>query len=335
MKMSNALINSEIDMQLNNDKCQNQLPLRVVFMGTPEFAAYILQKTVESGINVVGVVTAPDKPAGRGQILTQSAVKQMAMQYGIKVLQPTNLKNEEFINQLRDFKPDVQVVVAFRMLPQTVWKLPPKGTFNLHASLLPQYRGAAPINHQIINGEKETGVTTFFLDNEIDTGNIIFSEKINITQEETAGTLHDKLMRIGSDLVIKTINAIIDGNVKSYPQPKIEPSELKKAPKIFKEDCRIEWNLPAETIINKIKGLSPYPTAFCEIIDSNGSQKRIKVFSACKSDTSELEVGKFLTDGKSFLKIGTATNDIKLTEIQSEGKKRMKIEEFLRGNKNF
>ena len=310
--------------------------LRVVFMGTPEFAANILQKMIEAGINIVAVVTAPDKPAGRGQKLKQSAVKEMALNYGIKVLQPEKLKNPLFIEELNSFSPDLNVVIAFRMLPEVVWNLPPKGSINLHASLLPQYRGAAPINHVIINGEKETGLTTFFLNNEIDTGKIIFSEKVEITPDETAGTLHDKLIPLGAELVIKTVRAIEDDTVLSVSQPQISDLELKIAPKIFKEDCRIDWNLPAEVIINKIKGLSPFPTAFCEFNDSKGKIKRIKIFVAKISKTSNLNPGELFSNRKTFLKIGTTSNDIELIEIQPEGKKRLSVEEFLRGyNKQF
>ena len=219
-------------------------------MGTPEFASYILESLIKSGANIVGVVTVPDKPAGRGQKLSQSHVKQIALQYGLKVMQPLKLKDPDFVNELKALKPDIQIVVAFRMLPEVVWSLPPKGSFNLHASLLPQYRGAAPINWAIVNGEKETGVTTFFLDNKIDTGNIIFSQKVDITSNETAGTLHDKLMQTGADIVIKTVEAITEGRVEQVPQNHIPESELKSAPKIFKDDCKIDWNLPAETIIN-------------------------------------------------------------------------------------
>ena len=309
----------------------NNSPLRIVFMGTPELAAYILQKLIEIGINIVGVVTATDKPAGRGLKLTQSPVKQTALQYGLKVLQPPNLKSPEFIAELTALKPDLQIIIAFRMLPEVVWSLPPKGSFNLHASLLPQYRGAAPINHVIINGEKETGVTTFFLNNEIDTGNIIFMEKIDIEKDETAGTLHDKLMVLGSELVIKTIAAIENGTAKSVPQPKLDIYSLKNAPKIYKNDCKIDWNMPAEMIINKINGLNPYPAAFCEFPDISAKTSKFKIFSAKQSDTFELLPGETHTDNKKFLKIGTQSNDIEITEIQPEGKKRMKIDEFLRG----
>ena len=307
--------------------------LRIVFLGTPEFAAYILQKLIEKKTNIVGVVTAADKPAGRGLLLTQSPVKKIALQHNLKILQPENLKSSEFIEQLSDLKPDLQVVVAFRMLPELVWALPKKGSFNLHASLLPQYRGAAPINHVIINGEKETGVTTFFINNEIDTGNIIFSEKVLIADDETAGTLHDKLMTIGADLVLKTITAIENGTAKSIPQNNIDINNLKKAPKISKNFCKIDWNLPAETIINKINGLNPYPTAFCDFSNSNKQIVRYKIFSAKINNTSTLSPCETKTDYKTYLKIGTQSNDIEILEIQQEGKKRLKIEEFLRGNK--
>jgi len=326
------MVNELIDTKINCGNEQKKCNFRIVYMGTPDFAAKILQKMIEAGVNIVGVVTAPDKPAGRGQKLKQSEVKEIALQHGIKVLQPEKLKDMLFIDELKRLSPDLQVVVAFRMLPEIVWNLPPKGTFNLHASLLPQYRGAAPINHVIINGEKETGLTTFFLNNEIDTGNIIFSEKIEISPEETAGTLHNKLIPLGAELILKTINAIEDCTVKPIPQPQFTESELKKAPKIFKEDCRIDWNMQANEIINKIRGLSPFPTAFYEFSDSKGNIKRIKIFLALKSDTYDLNPGEILSDGKKFLKVGTKSNDIELIEIQSEGKKRMRVDEFLRGN---
>ena len=323
-------MNKEYSKPLSSE---NYSSLRIVFMGTPEFASYILESLIKDGANIVGVVTAPNKPAGRGQKLSQSSVKQTALQYGLTILQPLKLKDADFINELKALKPDLQIIVAFRMLPEIVWNLPPKGSFNLHASLLPQYRGAAPINWVIINGEKETGVTTFFLDRNIDTGNIIFTKKVNIANDETAGTLHDKLMISGADVVIKTVKAIAGGTIVQTPQRETIESELKLAPKIFKEDCRIDWNLPAETIINKIKGLSPYPAAYTEMINSSGTTTVLKIFFADNTDTSELNPCETSCDDKKLLKVGTGTTDIHLTDIQLAGKKRMNIEDFLRGFK--
>ena len=307
------------------------LPLRVVFMGTPEFASYILESLINNGVNIVGVVTVPDKPAGRGQKLSQSSVKQTALKYNLPVLQPLKLKDPVFIDELESLKPDLQIVVAFRMLPEVVWNLPPKGSFNLHASLLPQYRGAAPINWAIINGEIETGVTTFFLDNNIDTGSIIFCQKVNIANDETAGTLHDKLMIIGSDVVLKTVKAIAEDTVTQTPQSEIPVKEQKAAPKIFKEDCRIDWTLSAEIIINKIRGLSPYPASFTEFVNSSGTITALKIFSAHNTKASELDCGETFSDGKKLLRVGTGTTDIEITDIQLAGKKRMNVEDFLRG----
>src|SRR5476651_380606 len=235
--------------------------MRIVFMGTPQFAVTSLDALIQAGCDVVGVVTAPDKPAGRGQKLSESAVKQYAVKNGLKVLQPEKLKNPEFLAELEALKADLQVVVAFRMLPEAVWNMPPKGTINLHASLLPQYRGAAPINWVLINGESESGVTTFFLKQEVDTGDILFTEKVTLTGHETAGELHDRLMYKGAGLLVKTVKGVESGRYNEYPQSKIYLGvELKHAPKIFKEDCLINWNKPALTIYNKIRGLSPSPT---------------------------------------------------------------------------
>jgi methionyl-tRNA formyltransferase len=299
--------------------------MKIVFMGTPDFAVASLSALVEAGFDVVGVVTAADKPAGRGQKLQESAVKQYAISKGIPVLQPLKLKDPEFINELQNLKADLQVVVAFRMLPEVVWDMPSKGTINLHASLLPQYRGAAPINHAIINGEKESGVTTFFLKHEIDTGDVIFSESVSIADDETAGDLHDKLMQVGAGLLVKTVTAITNGDYEEQPQPDVE--ELKHAPKIFKEDCLIDWNKANQAVYNMIRGLSPYPTAFTKLND-----KTLKVFKAEMEDKEPgIASGGFLTDGKTFLKFATRDGFIKLLDIQYEGKKRMTIEEFLRG----
>lgn len=299
--------------------------MRLVFMGTPDFAVASLNALVEAGFDVVGVVTAADKPAGRGQKLQESAVKQYAVAKGLKVLQPLKLKDPEFIDELKALQADLQVVVAFRMLPEVVWDMPSKGTINLHGSLLPQYRGAAPINHAIINGEKESGVTTFFLKHEIDTGDVIFSERVTIGEEETAGELHDQLMNVGAGLLVKTVKAIEEGSYKEQPQPQHE--ELKHAPKIFKENCQIDWNQPARTIYNMIRGLSPYPTAFTRLND-----KTLKVFRAeLEEKETGISAGGFLSDGKTFLKFAAKDGFIKLTDLQYEGKKRMSTEEFLRG----
>lgn len=299
--------------------------MRLVFMGTPDFAVASLNALVEAGFDVVGVVTPADKPAGRGQKLQESAVKQYAVAKGLKVLQPLKLKDPEFIEELKSLRADLQVVVAFRMLPEMVWNMPPKGTINLHASLLPQYRGAAPINHAIINGERESGVTTFFLKHEIDTGDVIFSEKVTITSEDTAGDLHDKLMNVGAGLLVKTVQAIADGNYTEQPQ--LQSDELKHAPKIFKEHCLIDWNQPGQSIYNLIRGLSPYPTAFTKLND-----KTLKVFKAeLEEKETGLAPGAFLSDGKTYLKFATKDGFIKLTDLQYEGKKRMQVDEFLRG----
>jgi methionyl-tRNA formyltransferase len=302
--------------------------MRIVFMGTPEFAVASLDELIQSGSEIAGVVTAPDKPAGRGQKVSESAVKQYAVANGLKVLQPEKLKNEEFLKELKALEADLQVVVAFRMLPEVVWNMPPKGTINLHASLLPQYRGAAPINWVLINGEKESGVTTFFLKHEIDTGDILFTEKITLTGHETAGELHDRLMYKGAGLLVKTVKAVESGRYTENPQHHLaEGVELKHAPKIFKEDCKIDWNQPAEKIYNLVRGLSPYPTAYTTL-----NEKILKVFGAEYelADTGE-EPGEFFSDNKTFLKASTPDGFVMLTDVQMEGKKRMGIVEFLRG----
>lgn len=304
--------------------------LRIVFMGTPEFAVPSLDKLYKAGYDIVGVITAPDKPAGRGMKLTESAVKKYALERNLKILQPQKLKDPDFIENLTKLKADVQVVVAFRMLPEIVWNMPPLGTINLHGSLLPQYRGAAPINWAIINGEKETGVTTFKLQQEIDTGNILLQEKVEITEDETAGTLHDKMMNVGADVLLKTIQQLEKGNLAEYSQnslPAIGSIPLHAAPKIFTETCEINWDQTAEHVYNFIRGLSPYPTAFTYL-----DGKKIKVFSAIK-DTDKIETtpGARETDYKTYLKFAAQDGFISLKEIQLEGKKRMKIEDFLRG----
>ena len=251
--------------------------MRIVFMGTPDFAVASLAALIEAGFDVVGVITAPDKPAGRGQKINESAVKKFAIAHQIKVLQPEKLKNEDFLNELAALKADIQIVVAFRMLPEVVWNMPPKGTINLHASLLPQYRGAAPINWAIINGEKESGVSTFFLKQEIDTGDILFAEKVAIDESMTAGDLHDKLMDIGAKLLVKTVNAVSENQYKEISQDHLDATSLKHAPKIFKETCAINWDQSNEQVFNLIRGLSPYPTAFTQFMD-----KGLKIYLAEK-----------------------------------------------------
>ncbi|HEY8660117.1 MAG TPA: methionyl-tRNA formyltransferase [Hanamia sp.] len=306
------------------------MSLRVIFMGTPQFAVPSLSKLYEAGYNIVAVVTAPDKPAGRGMQLTESAVKKYALEKNLKILQPEKLKDHAFIEELKLLKADVQVVVAFRMLPEVVWNMPPMGTINLHASLLPQYRGAAPINWAIINGEKQTGVTTFKLKHDIDTGNILLQEKIEITENETAGTLHDKMMNIGAELLLQTINGLAKGNIEEIVQSSssiFKDETLHHAPKIFTETCEINWNNNTNSIHNLILGLSPYPAAFTFL-----QGKKLKIFSAEKEiDNKVNDPGKIFTDNKTFLKFSTNDGFISLKEIQLEGKKKMNIEDFLRG----
>ncbi|WP_211360868.1 methionyl-tRNA formyltransferase [Mucilaginibacter frigoritolerans] len=304
--------------------------MRIVFMGTPQFAVTSLDALITAGCDIVAVVTAPDKPAGRGQKLNESAVKQYALLNNIKVLQPEKLKSPEFLDELKSLHADLQVVVAFRMLPEVVWNMPPKGTINLHASLLPQYRGAAPINWALINGEKESGVTTFFLKQEIDTGDILFTEKVTLTGHETAGELHDRLMNKGAGLLVKTVKGVESGRFNEHPQSQLlEGVELKHAPKIFKEDCLIDWNKSAESIYNKIRGLSPVPTAYTYL-----NEKILKIYLA-EYDVTETgqQPGSFLTDGKTYLKFAATDGFVRLTDVQLEGKKQMDIQQFLRGVK--
>jgi len=308
--------------------------MRVIFYGTPDFAVATLDAIYRHGFEVAAVVTAPDKPAGRGRKLKPSPVKQYAMERDIPVLQPPNLKAEAFISELKKLAPDVQVVVAFRMLPEVVWSLPPKGTFNIHASLLPQYRGAAPINHAIINGETETGVTSFFLQKEIDTGHIIAQKKVTINENDNAGTLHDKLMKQGADLAVETLRQIQNNQVKEIPQSAIiKPNEtLKKAPKIFKDDCKINWDQPAKAVYDFIRGLSPHPGSFTYLSDNKSVKKMIKIYDASlKYNFNVYENHSLLTDGKNYLQIVCRDGAIKIKEIQMEGKKRMEIHEFLKG----
>lgn len=307
----------------------------IVFMGTPDFAVKSLDSLIKSNIKVKAVITAPDKPAGRGQQLSKSAVKIYAEQHNLPVLQPEKLKDETFIQELKNINADLFVIVAFRMLPEVVWSMPSKGSINLHASLLPKYRGAAPINWAVINGEKETGATTFFLQHEIDTGDIINSCKISIDENDTAGDVHDKLMNNGAELLVKTVNDIIQGNIKPIPQNNIPESELKHAPKIFKQDCEIDWNKSASGVHNLIRGLSPYPTAWCNIIDDKGNTSSLKIFKTTLiEETSDKNVGEILTDNKTYLNIVCGDNNIvSILELQLAGKKRLNVKEFLSGTK--
>lgn len=313
----------------------NGKDLRVVFMGTPDFAVASLRALVENGYNVVGVVTAPDKPSGRGQQLSASAVKQYAVSVGLPVLQPEKLKAPEFIESLAALGADLQVVVAFRMLPEVVWDMPRLGTFNLHASLLPNYRGAAPINWAIINGDTQSGVTTFKIEREIDTGNIIFQEKVAIGPDDNAETLHDNLMTVGSVLVLKTVDALSTGHIEMISQQQlIEKGYLPTpAPKIFKDDCLIDWNKEAREIKNFIRGLSPYPAAWTALFNSEtGIETSMKIFRVdAESVGYEVDPGTIYSDGKTFVKIGCSNGWITIRELQLAGKKRMGVEDFLRG----
>jgi len=316
--------------------------LRIVFMGTPEFAVASLEALVKAKCNIVGVVTAPDKPAGRGMKMTESVVKKFAVRRNLKILQPDKLKNPQFLEELRSLNADLQVVVAFRMLPESVWNMPPLGTINLHGSLLPQYRGAAPINWAVINGEKETGVTSFKLKHEIDTGNILMQESFPIDENETAGEVHDKMKDIGARVLVETVKGIADGTLEERPQSTVHSPQntnsdselltpnsqlLKHAPKIFTETCNIDWRKSIDEIHNLIRGLSPFPGAFTELGD-----KTIKIFSSEKEHLFPTsKPGRWESDGKTYLKFGAKDGYILLKDVQLEGKKRMLVEDFLRG----
>lgn len=308
--------------------------LRIIFMGTPEFAVVSLDALYKSEHEIVAVVTVQDKPAGRGQKMQESPIKKYAVENNIPVLQPDKLKDEKFIEELKSFNADLFVVVAFRMLPEVVWNMPPKGTFNLHGSLLPQYRGAAPINRAVMNGEKETGVTTFFIEKEIDTGNILFTEKTQIAINETAGDVHDRLMNIGAKLVVKTADAIESGIVKPISQNALaEKIEIKTAPKIFKDDCRINWNNEVTQTYNHIRGLSPYPTAWT-ILHSD-TQITVKIFECSfKVKEQNIRPGTILTDNKTYIHVAAKNGFISIKSLQLEGKKRLSTDEFLRGFHN-
>jgi len=307
--------------------------MRVVFMGTPDFAVGSLEAIYNSQHNVVGVVTAPDKPAGRGLKLQSSEVKKFALEKNLPLLQPEKLKDANFIEALKEWQADVYVVVAFRMLPAEVYSIPEKGTFNVHASLLPQYRGAAPIHWAIMNGETKTGVTTFFLNNEIDCGDIILQKETDILPEETTGELYNRLKILGAELALDTLNIIEKGNVTTVQQH-LQKEFLKLAPKIHKEDTVIDWNLPAQTIINKIRGLSPYPGAVTFFTDNSGNKLSVKIFKASITPLKTNEIpGKLTTDNKSFLYISSKDFQISVHNLQMEGKKRLDVVDFLQGNK--
>ena len=299
---------------------------RIIFMGTPEFAVASLDALVQAGYNIVGVVTAPDKPAGRGMKLTESAVKKYAVEHSLKLLQPEKLRNPEFIAELESLKADLQVVVAFRMLPEKVWNMPPLGTINVHGSLLPQYRGAAPINWAVINGEKETGVTTFKLKHEIDTGDILLQESFPIGENETAGEVHDKMKDIGAALLVKTIKALTEGTLKEQPQ--LMSEHIAHAPKIFTETCKIDFSKPVQQVHNLIRGLSPFPGAFTSL---QGKMLKIYRSEIANASHANLPIGSFETDSKTYLRFVCADGLLDVKELQLEGKKKMTTEDFLRG----
>ena len=312
----------------------NRQDFRIVFMGTPDFAVGSLRALVEGGYNVVAVVTMPDKPVGRHQSeLSQSAVKQYAVAHNIPVLQPEKLKDPNFLEELRSYRADLQVIVAFRMLPEAVWDMPPHGTFNLHASLLPQYRGAAPINWAIINGDTETGVTTFLLDHEIDTGRIIHQARTPITEDDNVETVHDRLRNIGAGVVTHTVDDIIAGNIRPIDQDTLTAdTEIRHAPKIFKDTCRLAFDLPVKRAFDFVRGMSPYPAAWTELVEENGKRTMLKIYATTREETTVAEApGTVLTDGKTYFKIAFPDGYLALTQLQLAGKKRMTVSDFLRG----
>ena len=306
---------------------QNFQSLRIVFMGTPEFAVASLDALVKAGCNIVAVITAPDKPGGRGMQLQQSAVKKYAVENNLHVLQPEKLKNPGFLEELQSLKADLQIVVAFRMLPEVVWNMPAMGSVNLHGSLLPQYRGAAPINWAVINGEKETGVTTFKLKQEIDTGDILLQQSFPINETDNVGDVHDRMKEIGAAVLLQTIKGLAEGSIKEQPQVTNGEKMIKHAPKIFTETCQVDFNKSTEDVYNLVRGLSPFPTAFTFL---NG--KKLKIFQTEKLIISPAHPpGSFDTDGKTFLQFACTDGYIKIIDLQLEGKKRMRVEDFLRG----
>lgn len=299
-------------------------------MGTPDFAVQTLEALMEAGHEIAAVVTMPDKPAGRGRQLRPSAVKAYAESKGLKIMQPECLKDQEFVDELRSLEADIQVVVAFRMLPEIVWAMPKHGTINVHASLLPNYRGAAPINWAIINGEKQTGISTFLLKHDIDTGDIIYQEAIDIEESDDAGSIHDKLMHLGAQLAVKTVEAIGNGTAPFHKQDDIDPDTLKPAPKIFKEDMRIDWAKSTKDVINLVRGLSPYPAAWTTIRDMKGNEVSAKIFKVQASDKGCIGVGKIAIDGKR-MHIGTTDGAVEVIELQLSGKTRMRVSDALNG----
>ena len=306
----------------------------IIFLGTPEFAVPSLEILIQSDYIISAVVTVADKPSGRGQKLIHSPVKECALRHNLKVLQPTNLKDEQFIEELRSLNADLFIVVAFRMLPEAVWNMSKQGTFNLHGSLLPQYRGAAPINWSVINGDKKTGVTTFFLKKEIDTGNIILQDELLISTTDTVGTLHDKLMIRGADLVLKTVKAIESGKVKTIDQNTLMVEELKPAPKLNRENTRLKISMKPEEARNFIRGLSPYPAAHAELYNSNGIGFSLKIFSVdAVTESHSEEIGRVRTDGKNYVRVFLNSGYIDITELQISGRNRMSAKDFLNGSK--
>ncbi|HNY43789.1 MAG: methionyl-tRNA formyltransferase [Bacteroidota bacterium] len=305
--------------------------LKIVYMGTPGFAVEPLKQLLEDNQKILAIITAPDKPAGRGKKISESEVKTFAKDLNIKILQPTNLKYPDFISELKSLNADLFVVVAFRMLPKEVWQIPKFGTINLHASLLPDYRGAAPINHAILNGDTETGLTTFFINEEIDTGNIIFQTKCEILESDNAGTLHDKLMNLGGKLLVKTVNSIANGTAKSIEQDSLKTDKLRQAPKLNKEFCKLDFNNSAEELHNKVRALSPYPAAWFELTNTENT---IKVFeTSYEINKHNLEIGKIISDNKNEIKIAVKDGFLLIHELQMSGKKRMKTKDFLNGYK--
>lgn len=311
----------------------NKENLRIVFFGTPDFAVESLNRLVDGGYNVVAVVTMPDKVGGRGHHVIESAVKQFAVAKGLPLLQPANLKDADFVGQLQALRPQLFIVIAFRMLPQVVWQMPPLGTFNLHASLLPKYRGAAPINWAVMNGDTQTGVTTFFLKHEIDTGDIIQQRAIDIARTDNVETVHDRLMVLGADMVVETVDAIIAGAVRPIAQEELisAGADATPAPKIFRETCRIDWGKSGEAVYNQIRGLSPYPAAWTELVTAQGERSTIKVFATGEPQPAQMEPGTIVSDSRHDLKVAAVDALIPIQSIQPAGKRRMTIEEFLRG----
>lgn len=305
--------------------------LKIVFLGTPEFAVESLSRLYNEGYNIAGVITMPDKPAGRGHKMLQSPVKQFAVEHGLKLMQPTNLKAPEFIEELRSLDADLFIVIAFRMLPEAVWTMPRLGTFNLHASLLPKYRGAAPLNWAVINGDKETGVTTFFLKHEIDTGDIIDQKRVAINPDDNVGDIHDRLMMLGADLTLETVRHIIDGNLKTIEQDKLTGGvDPTPAPKIFKETCLIDWNNNAEKVHNLVRGLSPYPAAWTTLTTASGDELQLKIFKTSVSGQTTLAPGSIVID-KDRMYIACNDRLLEILSLQLQGKKRLDTADFLRG----